>query len=78
MRWNKKIPKVKAKRSHGCERTRTYFAITPKIINDEWVWLEWYKSICVWLPNDPEMITHGFIWEFSHRETIDKDRVNSK
>ena len=70
MRWKKRKKKIKIEPSIGEERTHYYFAYIPILIGEEWVWLERFKVIAVWSPNDPHRIQCGYEWQYSHSETI--------
>ena len=71
MRWKKKIRKPKKERSIGEERTQYLFAFLPTLIGKEWVWLERYKEIDVWMKNDPNRIISRCSWHYSRKETIE-------
>jgi len=70
MRWEKRTPKPKKKRCVGEERTQYCFAVLPVLIGGMWVWLERFKSIDVWLEDDPNRIVSRCSWHHARRETI--------
>jgi len=73
MRWKKKEPKPKKKEpSVGEEMTLYSFAFLPKLIGDTWVWLERYKTIAMWSPNDPYQIGTNCSWHLKEYQVINR------
>ena len=89
MRWKQKNKQVEIDPmpEQGAVKWKVHFAIFPvKIINKEWLWLEWYKTLYRWTTrqtvsslgyyhHDRPRYTSRTGWHFIRREALNLDQI---